>query len=99
MLYILSFFIAISSCVRSSRETSFCIHPFVVMGGDRPTNESNRSGGDGDRFSTGTKYDQLWITTNGDVFGQLSDTQQIFPSELSILGIIINLSRSLRYGT
>ncbi|MBW4674417.1 MAG: hypothetical protein KME52_10465 [Desmonostoc geniculatum HA4340-LM1] len=50
---------AILSCVRSSREISFCIHPFVVMRGDRPTNESNRSGGDGDRFWTGTKYDQL----------------------------------------
>ncbi|MBD2415088.1 hypothetical protein H6H01_31130 [Nostoc calcicola FACHB-3891] len=76
---------AILSCIRSSREISFCIHPFVVMGGDRPTNESHRSGGDGDRFWTGN--------------GEGSDTQQIFPRELSILGIIINRSRSLRYGT
>jgi hypothetical protein len=41
------------SWIRPNGEVSFCIYLFVVMGGDRPSNESNRSGGVSDRFWTG----------------------------------------------
>ncbi|MHC5597333.1 MAG: hypothetical protein ACYTXC_15565 [Nostoc sp.] len=40
----------ILSCDRLNRKVSLFIHAFVVMGGDRPTNECNHSGEFCDRF-------------------------------------------------